>query len=82
MAVAMERFRIIIIMFTANCKLQTAEMPRDHAYPIFAKLASTVRIILHYSHLCINFLKKTNANLTFAVCHNVILNLSIIEGNL
>ena len=31
-------------------------------------LASKARIILYYSHLCTNLMKKTNVNLTFAVC--------------
>ena len=80
-----ERYWIIrfLITFTANCwnnhvttftlNLALAVFNLSVKLSSFA-LASEVRIILHFSRLCIYFSKKTNATLTFAV--NAILNLS------
>ena len=38
-------------------------------------------MILHYSLLCIHFFKKTNANLTFAVCDKCYSKISRLKGH-
>ena len=85
--VTLERFKAT---FTANDRNDHVTMFILHlplaVFSFSAKLssfalASKVSPFFYYSHLCpISFFQENlNANLTFAVCHNAILNLSIVS---